>query len=66
MTTQRDFETQLDETDFGFIVCSKSGRLKGIWMPEGTDDRPIPQSIADICIQYFKVNPNEDPSKTIH
>lgn len=66
MTTQRDFETSIDDTDYGFIVCSKTGKLKGIWIPEGSQEQPIPQSIVDICIQYFKLNPNEQTGNTIH
>ena len=32
MTKEIEFEDALEPTDFGFIVCGETGRLKGLWM----------------------------------
>jgi len=53
------FDDALGENDFGLIICSKTGRLKGLWIPEGQDEDNVPQTIVDVCVDYFGVNPNE-------
>ena len=54
-----EFGDALEETDFGLIVCGKTGRLKGLWMPEGVDEENIPDSIVSLCIDYFDIDPDE-------
>ena len=62
-----DFEDSLEDTDYGFIVCGKTGKLKGIWIPEGAEEETIPDSIADLCIEFFGIDPNgEDNEPTFH
>jgi hypothetical protein len=57
--TGLEFEESLGENDFGLIICSKTGRLKGLWIPEGHDEDNVPQTIVDVCVDYFGVDPNE-------
>jgi hypothetical protein len=57
--TSLEFADALGETDFGLIICSKTGRLKGLWIPEGQDEDNVPQTIVDVCVDYFGVDPNE-------
>ncbi len=58
-----EFEDSLDEDDFGLIICGKSGKLKGLFIPKGKEDEPIPETIAEICLAVFDVDPNEDEDK---
>lgn len=61
------FDEALESTDFGLIVCGKTGRLKGVWMPEGVEDGLVPKPVADICMKYFDIDPNEDDNaSTFH
>ena len=55
---QVEFEDALAPTDFGFIVCSETGALKGLWIPEGMDDKAVPESIVKLCKHYFGIDPN--------
>ena len=60
MSTQKiEFEDSLEDTDFGFIVCGKTGRLKGLWIPDGRDDDEVPQTIIDLCVHVFDIDPKE-------
>jgi len=62
------FEDFLTEDDYGFIVCSKTGTLKGLWVPEGQEHVSVPDTIVNICKEYFGLDPNEYPDEdvTIH
>ena len=66
------FEKSLEETDFGLIICGKTGNLKGLWIPKGMEEEPVPESLVQICVEVFGVDPTEfedpdDPTdKTIH
>jgi hypothetical protein len=57
------FEETLDSDDWGLII-GKDGSLKGMFIPEGEDEEEVPQTIIDICIKYFGVDPTEE--HTIH
>ena len=59
-----DWEEALTDTDFGLIICGKTGRLKGLWIPDGKDEDEVPQPIVDICMEYFGVDPNQQ--ETLH
>jgi len=52
------FDDALGPNDFGLIICSKTGILKGLWIPEGQDEDNVPQSIVDVCVEYFGIDPN--------
>jgi hypothetical protein len=74
MSEEQDvsFEEALEDTDFGFIVCGKTGRLKGLWIPKEMDDEPVPENIINMCVEHFGIDPEdfdeEGPSvgQTIH
>lgn len=61
-----EFEDALEPTDFGFIVCGKTGQLKGLWIPSEMDEEPVPQNIIDLCVEYFGVDPDEFQENTVH
>lgn len=62
--TSLEFGDSLSDTDFGLIICSKTGRLKGLWIPEGQDEDNVPQTVVDLCVDYFGIDPNE--KDTLH
>lgn len=53
------FEASISDTDYGLIVCGKTGLLKGLWTPLTIEDKPVPESIVNLCIDYFGVDPAE-------
>jgi hypothetical protein len=53
------FETSLDDGDWGLII-SAEGDLKGLFIPEGSDEDQVPESIVHICEQYFGVDLSQD------
>lgn len=61
-----EFDEALDDTDFGLIICSKTGRLKGLWIPQGQDEDNVPQTIVDVCLDYFGIDPNDPENETLH
>lgn len=54
-----EFREALDETDYGLIIGA-NGELKGIWVPNGSHDRAIPQGIVNMCQQQFGIDPNNE------
>ena len=59
MNKELEFEDALEPTDFGFIVCGKTGRLKGLWIPKEMNEEPVPESIISLCIEHFGIDPSE-------
>jgi len=53
------FESALDTGDWGLIIGS-DGNLKGLFIPEGKEEDLVPESIVEICEQYFGVDLNTD------
>ena len=68
MSTQKiEFEDALEDTDFGLIVCGKTGDLKGLWIPSEMDEEPVPENIIRLCVEYFGIDPSEfDDDTTVH
>lgn len=62
--TSLEFGDSLSDTDYGLIICSKTGRLKGLWIPDGQDEDNVPQTVVDLCVDYFGIDPNE--KETLH
>ena len=56
---ETSFEDALEDTDFGFIVCGKTGALKGLWIPKEMDDKPVPENIIRMCVEHFGIDPAE-------
>lgn len=65
MTKSKKFEDFLSDDDYGFIVDSQTGRLKGLWVPESQEDVPVPDTIVNICKEYFGVDPNKDAEEDV-
>ena len=59
MSESVTFEQSLEDDDWGLII-GKNGELKGMFIPEGQDDAEVPQTIIDICIKYFGIDPTEE------
>jgi hypothetical protein len=53
------FEDTLEEDDWGLII-GKDGTLKGMFIPEGSDDAEVPEAIIEICKQFFGIDPTEE------
>jgi len=51
------FDDALEDDDFGLIISSK-GELKGIWMPEGRDEDPVPHGITEMLKTLWGIDPN--------
>lgn len=60
-----EFEDTLDEDDFGLIICGKTGNLKGLFVPRGKEDELVPETISEICLAVFGIDPNEDEDETL-
>ena len=58
-THELEFEEALSDTDFGLIVCGKTGKLKGLWIPTELKNEPVPDTIVDMCVKIFGVDPKE-------
>lgn len=59
MTEKTTFEDALEEDDWGLII-GKDGTLKGMFVPDGEDEEQVPQTIIDICVKFFGVDPTEE------
>ena len=59
------FSEAIGDDDYGLIICGKTGKLKGIWVPDGNDDEVIPDTVAKICVHFFGVDPNNDNERII-
>lgn len=68
MSDEINFEDALEPTDFGFIVCGKTGELKGLWIPSEMDDEPVPENIVKMCVEHFGIDPKEfeDDGLVVH
>ena len=59
-------EEALEDNDWGLII-NTSGELKGIYVPRGSEDEQVPESIMQICEAYFGVDwAEEDTFRTVH
>jgi hypothetical protein len=54
-----EFHESLEDTDFGLIICGKTGALKGLWVPKGMDEEPVPESIVRMCVDIFGIDEKE-------
>ena len=52
------FENSLDDDDYG-IILDREGKLKGIWIPQGNEDEPIPDGIVNFLMEHWGIDPNE-------
>ena len=56
----------LNEDDWGLII-NRSGELKGIYIPRGSENNEVPEAIAEICETFFGVDwDEEDTFRTVH
>jgi hypothetical protein len=58
------FSEAIGDDDYGLIVCGKTGKLKGIWVPSINENELLPPVIISLMNNYFGVSP--DDSETIH
>ena len=65
MSKKVKFDDALEPTDYGFIVCGKTGRLKGLWIPTGSENDDIPESIVKLCVEIFGIDPTDEEQAPI-
>lgn len=53
------FEENLEDDDFGLIVCGVTGKLKGMFIPKDLEQEPVPDFIVELCVDYFGIDPKE-------
>jgi hypothetical protein len=58
MSKKITFEESLEHDDWGLII-DKNGRLKGLFIPEGSDEDDVPESIIQVCCNQFGIDPEE-------
>jgi|TARA_B100000497_G_C7275337_1_gene191824 hypothetical protein len=58
MSKKITFEESLGESDWGLII-DKNGNLKGLFIPDGSNEDDVPDNIIQLCCQQFGINPNE-------
>ena len=58
MSKKITFEESLEHDDWGLII-DKNGRLKGLFIPEGSSEDDVPESIIQLCCSQFGINPDE-------
>jgi hypothetical protein len=68
----KTLEEQIGDDDWAIII-GKDGNLKGLFIPAGSDDEDVPESIVAIMSDYYGVDFDEamddgdDPTgQTIH
>ena len=65
---ERTLEAQLGDDDWAIII-GKDGNLKGLFIPDGSDEDEVPESIIAIMQKYFGVDFDEEETsagQTIH
>ena len=55
----KTLEEHLGDDDWALII-GKDGNLKGLFMPDGTDEDLVPESIVTIMADYFGVDFDEE------
>ena len=58
MSKKITFEESLGDNDWGLIIDS-SGQLKGLFVPDGSNEDDVPESIIRVCCNQFGINPQE-------
>jgi hypothetical protein len=58
MSKKITFEQSLEKDDWGLII-DKNGRLKGLFIPEGSSEDDVPESIINVCCNQFGIDPQE-------
>jgi hypothetical protein len=55
----KPLEEHLGDDDWALII-GKDGNLKGLFMPDGTDEDLVPESVVYIMSEYFGVDFDEE------
>ena len=55
----KTLEEHLGDDDWALII-GKDGNLKGLFMPDGTDEDLVPESVVYIMSEYFGVDFDEE------
>ena len=51
----KELKDHMDAEDWALII-GKDGNLKGLFMPDGTDEDVVPESIVYIMESYFGIS----------
>ena len=68
--TKITFEEALEDDDWGLII-DKTGKLKGLFIPDGADEDDVPDAIIQLCVRNFGIDPeefysNDEENPTFH
>jgi hypothetical protein len=58
MSKKITFEESLEASDWGLII-DKNGHLKGLFIPDGSNEDDVPESIIQLCCSQFGIDPEE-------
>ena len=58
MSKKITFEESLGDDDWGLII-NKNGQLMGLFIPEGSGEDDVPESIIQLCCNQFGIDPEE-------
>ena len=58
MSKKITFEESLGNSDWGLII-NNEGRLMGLFIPDGSTEDDVPDSIIHLCCNQFGVDPQE-------
>ena len=58
MSRRITFEESLGASDWGLII-DKNGHLKGLFIPDGSNEDDVPESIIQVCCTQFGIDPEE-------
>lgn len=53
------FDEVLTDTDYGLIIDGKTGALRGLFIPHGSKEEKVPETIVTVCRDFFGIDPNE-------
>ena len=67
MSKKITFEEALEDDDWGLII-DKTGKLKGLFIPDSSDGNDVPENIIRMCVEHFGIDPEEfdDEQPSIH
>ena len=58
MSRRITFEESLGASDWGLII-DKNGHLKGLFIPDGSNEDDVPENIIQLCRNQFGIDPEE-------
>jgi len=54
------FDEVLTDNDYGLIIDGRTGELRGLFIPHGSKEDEVPETIVTVCRDFFGIDPNEN------